>query len=453
MLKNLTAILVFGISVFFCSFTKAQVIPIYETDPVENWNGADDPAIWLNENNPDSSFFIGTDKSGLGRLELYNMDGSRFWSTPVGTSYNNVDVLYNYVLGEDTIDLVGACNKPETSLDFFKVDSETRTLVNISGNTNVNMSDMYGFSMYSDLCNDVFYSFLNRRTTDGKCYQYEMINTSEGLIDIELVRIISNLPSRTEGMIADPVLGHLYVSEESVGIWKYGSRPEDGLDRILMDSVSGPNLTALIEGLCIYYTGDSSGYLIASSQGGDDFQVYTREGDNTYLGTFTIDANEGEDIDAVSHADGIDVMNVPMGNDYPNGVFITHDLTNTGGNSNYKMVPWESIANALGLEINTAFNPLNIAPNLCDSVNNDTVSFVSNFAMQTLRIYPNPVTDWMSFDGIPQSLKGAELIVYNSLGSAVLRERFDHGQVNVSQLDKGFYILRIQDYSMTFIKD
>ncbi len=440
-------------STLFSATIQCQeiVYPVIETDPVLTNNGADDPAIWLHPTNPDSSFFVGTNKLGQGRLELYNLDGTRFFSTVDGTTYNNVDVMYDYVLNGDTIDLVGACNKPDTSLDFFKIDPETRTLINITGDNDVEMSDMYGFSMYNDICNGIFYAFLTRRTVNGYAYQYEMINTSEGLINIELVRTITNLPSRTEGMVADPVLGHFYIAEESVGIWKYGARPEDGEVRVLMDSVSGPNLTAAIEGLCIYYSGDSTGYLLASSQGADDFQVYDRAGDNEFFGAFEIDDNVEDDVDGVYHADGIDVLSFPLGSMYPNGVFITHDLSNDVGYSNYKTVHWNDIADALDLDVVLDINPRSFGDGLCDTTDT-TITNLVEFNRYTLSLFPNPTNENIHLQGLPSRLLNSTIQVYSITGEVVLSERLKGNQLEVRHLPAGRYFIRIEEHVVSFVK-
>ncbi|MFT4678764.1 MAG: 3-phytase [Flavobacteriales bacterium] len=450
-MNSFRLILVCACIIVFAQDYSAQetVFPVIETDPVLTNNGADDPAIWLHPTDPDSSFFVGTNKLGQGRLELYNLDGTRFFSTVDGTTYNNVDVMYDYVLNGDTIDLVGACNKPDTSLDFFKIDPDTRTLINITGDNDVEMTDMYGFSMYNDMCNDLFYAFLTRRTANGRAYQYEMINTDEGLIDIELVRTITNLDSRTEGMVADPVLGHFYIAEETIGIWKYGARPEDGEERVLIDSVSGPNLTAAVEGLCIYYTGDSTGYLLSSSQNADDFQVYRRESDNEFLGSFEIDASVN--VDGVYHADGIDVLSYPLGSMYPSGVFITHDLSNDDGYSNYKTVHWGDIADALDLEIVLDVNPREFALGLCDETDT-TDTHIYNQNLTKITLFPNPVRHNLTLQGLPDRLLNTQAQVYSIMGEVVFNDRLKGNQLEVSHLPAGRFIVRIEEYFLSFVK-
>ncbi|MDQ2696595.1 MAG: phytase, partial [Pseudomonadota bacterium] len=96
---------------------------------------------------------------------------------------------------------------------------------------------------------------------------------------------------------------------------------------------------------------------IASSQGDDAFVVYRREGDNDYLMTFQIAAGNG--IDGVSDSDGIDVTNAPLGDAFPQGLFVAQDGKNDDGHQNFKLVPWERIATAIDppLRIDTAWDP------------------------------------------------------------------------------------------------
>ena len=63
-----------------------------ETSPTpqgKNDDSADDPAIWINKNNPDKSLIIGTDKKG--GLAVYNLDGSEVKYYSAG-SLNNCDL-------------------------------------------------------------------------------------------------------------------------------------------------------------------------------------------------------------------------------------------------------------------------------------------------------------------------------------------------------------------------
>ena len=69
-------------------------------------------------------------------------------------------------------------------------------------------------------------------------------------------------------------LGHLYISEEVVGIWKFDAEPVENAKGVLIDKTgSGGRLTADVEGLTIAYGKDGAGYLLASSQGNNSFII------------------------------------------------------------------------------------------------------------------------------------------------------------------------------------
>ena len=138
------------------------------------------------------------------------------------------------------------------------------------------------------------------------------------------------------------------------GLW-------DGGARSAVDTTeAGGHLTADVEGLALYYAGDGTGYLLASSQGSSEFVIYERAGNNDHVGTFTIVASGT--IDAVSTTDGIDVSNVAMGSAFPMGIFVAQDDDNGSSNQNFKLVPWEEIAQAfpVPLTIDTSWNPRGI---------------------------------------------------------------------------------------------
>ena len=119
---------------------------------------------------------------------------------------------------------------------------------------------------------------------------------------------------------------------------------------------SGGNLVADVEGLSLYYDGTGTGYLLASSQGEARVAIYTREGDNAYVGKIEIVSNG--DIDEVNGIDGLDVTNLPLGAGFTQGLFTVHDGNNDDASaSNVKYVPWASIAAALGLTVNTTYDP------------------------------------------------------------------------------------------------
>lgn len=340
------------------SAQTAQVTATVETDPVPTaGDAADDIAIWIHPTDPAQSTIIGTDKRG-GGLAVYDLAGKQLqYDSTVRP--NNVDLRYNFPLGGDLVTLVSFSNKANKSIGLYKVNPATRFVENVAARVIKPAAAPYGFCMYHSPISGKYYAFVP--ASGGAIEQWELFDNGSGKVDGTKVRSFS-VGSITEGCVADDIYGSLYLAEENVGIWKYGAEPGDGTTRTQVDSTgTGGHLAADVEGLTIYYAGDGTGYLIASSQGASKFVVYRREGTNAYVMTFEIVAGNG--IDRVGGTDGIDVTNFPLGPSFPLGLFVVQDGGNDTGNQNFKLVPWERIANAVSppLTIDTSWDPRQVS--------------------------------------------------------------------------------------------
>ncbi|MFL5803413.1 MAG: phytase [Roseiflexaceae bacterium] len=303
-------------------------------------DAADDPAIWVHPSNPALSTVIGTDKKG--GLAVYGLDGRQIQYLPDG-DMNNVDIRTGFPLGGQRVALVTTGNRSDDTLAIYRVHPATRLLENVAARA-ITTLKVYGSCMYHSPTTGKYYYFVN--SEQGEVEQWELFDNGAGKVDANQVRAFA-VGSQTEGCVADDQLRHFYIGEESTGIWKYGAEPTAGNTRTQVDKTgSGGHLTADVEGLTIYDAGNGAGYLIASSQGSDSFVIYRREGANAYVATFQIVA--GNDIDAVSGTDGIDVTNTNLGPAFPQGMFIAQDGKNDGCNQNFKFVPWHTIAAGLG---------------------------------------------------------------------------------------------------------
>lgn len=320
-----------------------------ETEPVPvGGDAADDIAIWVHPQDAAQSTVIGTQKQG--GLVVYDLTGQQIQYLPDGRM-NNVDLRNHFPLGTETITLVAASNRTNNSIALYKVNSLTRQLENVAARiiTVGFPKEIYGLCMYHNPLTHQYYVFVNDK--DGTVEQWEVFDNNHEKVDAKLVRRLS-VGSQTEGCVADDELAQFYIGEENVGIWKYSADPNGFDSRTQIDTTdANGHLTADVEGLTIYNAGQGNGYLIASSQGNNAFTIYQRAGNNEYIGTFQIIANETLNIDGVSDSDGIDVINVPLGNAFPFGVFIAQDGWNSKpvAHQNFKFVPWEKIADAFGL--------------------------------------------------------------------------------------------------------
>ncbi|MBN3890899.1 MAG: phytase [Nostoc sp. JL31] len=369
-----------------------------ETLPVDQRADADDPAIYVNATNSADSLVLTSVKNA--GLRVYDLSGNLLQTVnPGGIRYNNIDLQYGFKLGNQSVDIAVASDRNNDKLAIFKINPNPNTagqyLEDITDSNiatifqaspfeppySASTRSSYGITLYRSPITNDYYVFTSRRET-GDIAQFKLIDKGNGTIGAELVREFT-IPSpttaerspQTEGMVVDQETGFLYIAQEDVGIWKFQAEPDGGTTGKLIDRVrfeGGSHLTDDAEGLTIYYGKNGTGYLLASSQGDSTFVAYTREGNNEYVGNFAI-GNNGP-IDSVQESDGADVINVPLGPNFPFGLFVTQDGSNEPAkivsdegeeenvSSNFKLVPWENIANAFPNSLNidtTSYDPRN----------------------------------------------------------------------------------------------
>jgi 3-phytase len=309
-----------------------------ETAPVpSDGDAADDPAIWVNPKDPTLSTIIGSNKRG--GLAVYDLGGKQLQYLSDGLM-NNVDLRAGFALAGQEVTLVAAGNRADNSIAIYRVNPSTRMLENVAARQIITIP-AYGSCMYRSQKTGKFYYIVTSKSGDVE--QWEL-SDSAGKVDARSVRRFK-VGTQLEGCVADDELGHLYIGEEAVGIWKYGAEPDAGESRVQVDKAGpGGHLVADVEGLTIAHDKNGTGYLIASSQGNNTYVIYRREKDNAYVKTFSITAGNG--IDAVEDTDGIDVTMAKLGAAFPEGVFVAQDGLNDQGNQNFKLVPLHLILRA-----------------------------------------------------------------------------------------------------------
>jgi myo-inositol-hexaphosphate 3-phosphohydrolase len=393
--------------------TTPAVLPVIETpDVIDDANGetttlgllgdADDPAVWIDPDNAEDSLMIGTLKDG--GLAVFSLDGKVLQKiTPtdiLGESaqfgdlrYNNVDVLYNFQLGTETIDIAVVSDRANDTLNLFKIDPTTHTLVNITSSqllapafsifgVDDGEATVYGLAGYRSPVSGKFYAFVTQ-ASGNKIAQLELKADAQGLITAEVVRTI-NLPIaegktasdyQSEAIVVDQEKGIVYLAvENEIGIVKFAAEPNGGDNIAIVRPVGSPELVPDLEGLAIYYGPNGTGYLVASSQGDSSYAVYSREGSNSYLGSFVVGDNLPAGIDQANETDGLEIINVPLGPTFPFGALLVQDGANNpqnavendgeleNNNTNFKFVRWDDVANAFETPLMidpTSYNPRN----------------------------------------------------------------------------------------------
>lgn len=318
-----------------------------ETDPVSvRGDAADDPAIWVNDNNPAESLIIGTDKKS--GLNTYRLDGRLRQSLPVGRM-NNVDLRGGFELEGRRVTIVAASDRDRNAIALFALSPDRPDLTNVAdGLLATGLAEIYGLCMYADRSRGRFFVFVNDK--DGRYQQHELLLSADGRsVGTRMVREF-RLASQPEGCVADDELGWLYVGEESFGFYRMAAAPDAASDLVAVDSVGKGSLVADVEGLAIYRASGGGGFLVVSSQGDNAYALYRRAPPNEYVGRFRI--TDGTAVDGTSETDGLEVTSTELPEPYTEGLLVVQDGDNTlpRAPQNFKLVPWSEVRRALQLE-------------------------------------------------------------------------------------------------------
>jgi 3-phytase len=120
----------------------------------------------------------------------------------------------------------------------------------------------------------------------------------------------------------------------------------------MIDAVGGETgLTADLEGVAIWRASAGRGFVVVSNQGANNYAVYRREADNSFVGSFRIVDDTALGVDGTSETDGLDLTGLAAGPQYPDGLLVVQDGDNepAGQRQNFKLVSWRAVAAALGL--------------------------------------------------------------------------------------------------------
>lgn len=317
-----------------------EVSAVCETVPVESPDdGADDPCIWVPEDDSQGTIIVGTDKK-FG-LETYDLRGQKLSRYGFG-NINNVDVNPDFFApNQDGIiesALVVGTNRSTHSIDFYKLNRQgSLTLIHreILG---PEMGDVYGLCVFRHNNSNYFVA----SDKDGRIYK-ATYHASVGNHRVEVVqRALFKLGSTVEGLVADTFHQVLYIAEEDKGIWAYPLVDNNNQPRLIVPT--DPTLMVSdIEGLTLYDKGNGRGYLLCSIQGANRYGVINRQ-DAQLLGVFSIVASP--EIDGAQETDGIDVTSKALP-DFPKGIFVVQDGVNEAEKQNFKFVNWADIESKL----------------------------------------------------------------------------------------------------------
>ncbi|SKB47478.1 3-phytase [Parapedobacter luteus] len=318
------------------------VKPLYVTERVVH--DTDDPAIWVNSANPAESLVIGTDKNEDGALYVFDLKGQIIHDKTVKglKRPNNVDVAYGLSLGDITVDIAVTTERMTHSLRIFTLPHmkpvDNGGIPVFAGQTGPEYRDLMGIALYKAPTGAI-YAIVGRKNgpTDGTyLWQYLLEDDGKGQVKATLVRKFGHFSGRKEieAIAVDNELGFVYYSDEQVGVRKYYADPQKGNEELALFATEG--FKDDHEGISIYKTSDSTGYILVSDQSANRFKVYSREGtaENPHAHSLIADIKT-----STNQSDGSDVVSIPLNADFKHGLFVAMSDDKT-----FQYYRWEDIA-------------------------------------------------------------------------------------------------------------
>jgi len=333
-----------------------EVFPLYETPAIDTrGDAADDPAIWINKEFPALSIIFATDKrSGI---YAYDLRGSQITFSPAG-NINNVDLRtfkldyttdngvvkkdYTFLFGSNrslnTIDLwIFFDEGIHKSMQYRAREKNSKYVNNLSLRySKFSINEKPNFRIKSEsniygICAGVHpkYGLIAFVTEDQGSNVEVYYLAANGL---ELLATLDN-GGESEGCVFDDEQKRIFISREgSNGILKAYDAETLGFIKAI-DSRQGL-INGDPEGIAIYKTNETEGFIIVSSQGDNTFNMYDRQAPFLYQGSFMIEG--------VEDTDGIDVTHLQIG-DYPAGILVVQDGKNSPNNQNFKIVDMDEV--------------------------------------------------------------------------------------------------------------
>lgn len=308
------------------------ISPLVVTEPLPH--DTDDPAIWIDSLHPERSLIVGTDKDAEGGLFVFDLEGKidRKRSVTGLQRPNNVDIEYGLLLGGQRVDIAVATERLTHKLRVYRLPDMTPVdgggIEVFVGETGEGFRDLMGIALYRDTTGNV-YAIVGRKTgpVDGSyLWQYLLGDDGKGVVTAKLVRKFGNYSGKKEieSIMVDDRLGYVYYSDELVGVRKYYADTARGNGELAHFAKEG--FAVDHEGISLYETSDSTGYLLVSDQGANRFHIFPREGkagnphDHPDLRSVQVKAME---------SDGSDMTSFPLGSTFPYGIFVVMSTDRT----------------------------------------------------------------------------------------------------------------------------
>ncbi len=176
-------------------------------------------------------------------------------------------------------------------------------------------------ALYTDSVNNI-YAIVGRKNgpTDGSyLWQYLLSDDGKGNVQAKLVRKFGQYSGKKEieAIAVDNKMGFIYYSDEQFGVRKYYADPAKGNEQLAVFATTG--FAEDHEGISIYNSTDSTGFILVSDQFANQFHIFKREGDagkphqHSLIKIVKV---------AAIHSDGSEIIATPLNAAFKRGLFV-----------------------------------------------------------------------------------------------------------------------------------
>lgn len=282
--------------------------------------------------------------TALGGLEVYDLAGQRLASAEAG-DVAAVDAGYQVMLGGQPSTVLVAIDTTGNRLRLYRMDAEVLTEVGARPLPLGFAGE--GVCLYRNPLDEGLHAFIVG--DGGEIDQQLIFPTADGKLDARQVRRIS-VPSTLKQCVAASD-GQVYAAEETVGIWRITADAEADVAAVLIDSPRSGRFAEEIGGLAIHDGGEGSRWLIASDANGSRLNVYDRDQDDAYAGSFALSAGGGNE--AVEEPGPLFATSLALGDNFPQGLLLVTDEEGP----DFKLLSFADVAAGLDLAPGTAQDP------------------------------------------------------------------------------------------------
>lgn len=280
----------------------------------------DDPAIWVNKENPEESIIFGTDKNRNGAVYAFNLKGNIINSKLIKNLArpNNIDVEYDLKISDSQyVDILVVTERERNQLRVFSVPDmaplDNGGLPVFVREKDRRLRSPMGVALYRSPRDESVYAVVSRKNgpKEGYLDQYKLV-MKKNAVSLELVRSFGHFSGKKEieAVAVDDELGFIYYSDEQHCIRKYYAEPSMGNKEL---ACFGSNkFKEDIEGIAITTYPGGQGYILVSNQEKGTFNIFSRTS-NEFIKEVDLGTKE---------SDGCDVTTIQLSPPFESGLFV-----------------------------------------------------------------------------------------------------------------------------------